>query len=73
MSTHPVAEPLHDRVQALVEDILSGTAHFVVEVEVRGKPGSQSVSVYLDSDDALGVDELARISRELGFLLDTED
>ena len=61
-----------ERVQALVEEILGGTPHFVVDVSVRGAAGAQSVAVFLDSDGALGADELARLHRELGFLLDAE-
>lgn len=61
------------RVRALVEEVLSGTPHFVVDVEVRGSTGSRVVTVYVDSDGALGVDTLADISRDLSFLLDTEN
>ena len=61
-----------DRVRGLVEEVLAGTPHFIVECDVRGAPGSQAVDVFLDSDEALGVDTLAEINREIGFLLDTE-
>lgn len=61
------------RVQALIEEVLAPTPHFLVELDVRGAIGSQVVNAYIDSDSAIGVDDLARISREVEFLLDTED
>ena len=71
--TAKTAQPeVLDRVRGLVEEVLAGTPHFIVEFDVRGARGSQAVDVFLDSDDALGVGTLAQISREIGFLLDTE-
>ena len=61
------------RAQGLVEEVLADTPHFLVAFEVRGAPGSQAVDVFIDSDDALGADTLAQISREIAFLFDTED
>lgn len=61
------------RVSELVEEVIGGSPVFVVEVSVRGTRGSRVVDVFVDSDEDLGVDELARISREVGFLLDVED
>ena len=67
------ASTLSDKVEALVAEVLAGTPHFLVELDVRGMKGSRVVNVYLDSDTGIGVDDMARISRDLGFLLDTED
>jgi ribosome maturation factor RimP len=61
------------RVTELVKEVLDGSPVFVVEVDVRGTHGSRVVDVYVDSDDELNVDELARINREVGFLLETEE
>ena len=61
------------RAQGLVEEVLAGSPHFLVAFEVRGAPGSQAVDVFIDSDDALGVDTLAQISREVAFLFETEN
>jgi ribosome maturation factor RimP len=60
-----------DRLQGLVDELLAGTPLFVVELAVRGRRGAQVVDLFLDSEVPLGVDELARLSRELGFLIDT--
>jgi ribosome maturation factor RimP len=61
------------RVRALAEDVLADRAAFVVDVEVRGQPGSRVLDVYVDTDQGIGLDELAEISHDLGFLLETED
>ena len=61
------------RLQELVREILPDPSLYVVEVDVRGARGSQVVDVYVDGDEGIGVDQLTKISRELGFLLDSED
>ncbi len=72
-TTKTVAPEVLERVRVLIEEVLEGTPHFVVELDVRGAPGSQAVDLFLDSDEALGVGMLAQIHRQIGFLLDTEE
>ncbi len=62
-----------ERVHALVEEVLAGSAHFLVDLEVRGAKGSQAVDVFIDSDETLDAKTLASISREVAFLIDTEE
>ena len=69
--TKTVAPAVDARVKTLVEEVLAGSPHFLVDLEVRGARGSQAVDVFIDSDEGLGVGTLARISREVAFLLDT--
>lgn len=61
------------KVMAIVEEVLQGTDSYVVEVSIRGNKGSRVVEVFVDSDTGTSVDELARISREVGFVLDTDE
>ncbi|MEX0748346.1 MAG: ribosome maturation factor RimP [Rhodothermales bacterium] len=61
------------RIRDLLEEVISGSTVFVVDVEVRGTRGSSVVNVFVDNDEGVGVDDLARISRELEVLLDSED
>ena len=68
-----VAPEVLERVRVLIEEVLEGTPHFVVELDVRGASGSKAVDLFLDSDEALGVGMLAQIHRQIGFLLDTEE
>ncbi len=66
-------ESLEDAVRPLAEEVLAFTPHYLVDVHVRGHWGSRVVEVYVDSDEDAGLDRLAEVSRELGFLLDVED
>lgn len=60
-------------VRPLAEEIIAATPYFLVDVEVRGHWGSRVVEVFIDGEGDFGLDDLATISRELGFLLDVED
>lgn len=62
-----------DRVRALTEEVIAGTSYFLVDVDVRGHKGTRVVEVYIDSAEEFGHDDIAVVSKELGFLLDVED
>ncbi len=71
--SHPSELTLSERVRTLVEEVLASTPHYIVDLEVKGAVGSQSITIFVDSDTNVGVDDLASISRDVGFLIDTED
>lgn len=73
MSIPPVTDSLEQRITALAHDAVSDLDLFVVEVEVKGFQGSRVVSVFVDSETGAGADDLARLSRSLGFVLEAED
>jgi len=62
-----------DRVRGLTEEVIVGTDYFLVDVDVRGHKGTRVLEVYVDSEEEMGHDDLALISKEVGFLLDVED
>jgi ribosome maturation factor RimP len=62
-----------DRVRALTEEVIAGTSYFLVDVQVRGHKGTRVVEVYIDSKENFGHDDIAVVSKEVGFLLDVED
>lgn len=64
--------PLETRAREMVEELLGQGPIYIVDMAIRGTRGSHAVDVFLESDNTLGVDTLADISRELEFLLDTE-
>lgn len=70
---NPTQKKIADRVRGLVEEVIAGTDYFLVDVEVRGHKGTRVLEVYVDSEDEMGHDDLALISKEVGFLLDVED
>ncbi|MBO6577335.1 MAG: hypothetical protein JJ896_18320 [Rhodothermales bacterium] len=61
------------RIREIVDTVIAQESAYVVEIVVRGRQGSRVVEVFLDSDDGLGLDVLARFSREIGFLIEAED
>ncbi len=62
---------LEDQVRALVEELVDRGPIFLVDFSVRGRSGSHAVDVFVESDEALGVNQLAELSREIEFSLDT--
>ena len=70
---NPAQQQIADRVRELTEEVITGTSYFLVDVQVRGHQGTRVVEVYIDSADEFGHDDIAVVSKELGFLLDVED
>jgi ribosome maturation factor RimP len=67
-------DDLQARLTAITEEVVS--AHesvYIVEIDIRGQKGSRVVNVYLEGDGPLNVENLATISREISFVLETED
>lgn len=60
------------RIQEIVEAIIPESV-YLVEVIVRGRQGSRVVEVYLDSDEGMGIKDLASYSRQVGARLEEED
>jgi ribosome maturation factor RimP len=71
--TTPTQQRLADEIRSLADEVVAGTSYFVVDVEVRGHKGTRVVEIYVDGDDGIGHDDLAVVSKEVGFLLDVED
>ena len=68
-----IAQTVDERVRRVVEDVLAAFPLYVVEIIVRGVKGSRAVDVYVDGDEGVAVDTLAKVNREIGFLLETEE
>ena len=68
-----ITQTVDERVQRIVEDVIAGSSLYIVEIIVRGVKGSRVVEVFVDSDQDLSIDTLAKVNREVGFLLETED
>lgn len=70
---NPTQQTIADRVRDLTEEVIAGTSYFLVDVAVRGHKGTRVVEIYVDSGEDFGHDDLAVVSKEVGFLLDVED
>ncbi|MCK5280191.1 MAG: ribosome maturation factor RimP, partial [Cyclobacteriaceae bacterium] len=46
---------------------------FLVEVNIKGKPGNQKIQVFIDGDQYVDVDECSKISRKLSDELEGRD
>ena len=64
------ALPLADRVRAVADEVAASREAFVTGVEVKGRSGQHIVEIFADTDAGIGVDDLAHLSREIGFALD---
>ena len=72
-TVNPAQRSIAEDVEALTEEVIAGTSYFLVDIQVRGHKGTRVVEVYIDSAQDFGHDDLAVVSKELGFLLDVED
>lgn len=66
-------ETLDQRIHGIASGVISDASHFLVDVVVRGVRGSRVVEVFIDGDDGVSISMLAKYSREISFMLDTED
>ena len=66
------ADTLTDRVRSIAQEVVEEPL-YVVDVVVRGRQGSRVVEVFVDSDEQLDVAQLAKASREIDFLIESED
>ncbi|MFT5514084.1 MAG: ribosome maturation factor RimP [Rhodothermales bacterium] len=62
-----------DRIRNIVDTVVPGDEVYIVDIEIKGSAGTRLVEVFLDSDNGVKVGELARISREVGFLMESEE
>lgn len=61
---------LIDKVAGLVEQFIDKDEIFLVEVDIKGKPGNYKIQVFIDGDQGMDVDECSKISRSLSDELD---
>ena len=61
---------LIDKVSSLVEQFIDKDEIFLVEVDIKGKPGNYKIQVFIDGDQGTDVDECSKISRSLSNELD---
>lgn len=64
---------LYDRLLPLLERSLADIGYELVELELRGGPGTLVVCIYADREGGVSIDDCVTISRYLGDVLDVED
>jgi ribosome maturation factor RimP len=61
------------KVRELILPLFDGVHLHLIDLELRGKSGSQVVSVYADTREGITLDEITRLTREINDLLDMHD
>jgi len=62
-----------DRVQTLIDPILSSEGMELVEIEYRREARGWTLRLYIDKEGGVTLDDCTRISQEVGRILDVED
>ena len=62
-----------EKIWALCEPAITDMGMELVEVEHLRAPGGAVVRLYIDRNGGVSVADCARVSREVGYLLDAED
>lgn len=57
----------------LAEPIVADDGAELVEIVVKGHPGSRVVRVVVDADEGVDVEQIARLSRTIGAAFDEDD
>lgn len=64
---------LGKEVSSLVEQFIDNDEIFLVDVDIKGKPGNLKIQVFIDGDQSVNVDECSKISRKLTNELEEKD
>lgn len=63
---------LKDTVEKHLEEITKDSPYFLVKTVISDHKSNRSISIYLDSDTGITIEECSQISRSLGKYLDEE-
>lgn len=62
-----------ERIRQLAEEQLTNPAHFVVDVVLSWRRNPKKITVILDGDNGISVEDCAELNRTLSVALDRED
>jgi ribosome maturation factor RimP len=68
-----VTVSLRERLFVLVEPLVARLGYELVELEFGPGPGRSLVRLFIDAPAGVGLEDCARVSREVAGLLDVED
>jgi ribosome maturation factor RimP len=60
-------------IKNLVMPVLEEAQIFLVDMQLRGNPNSQVLSIYVDTEEGVTMQQIAKLTREIEGLLDLED
>jgi ribosome maturation factor RimP len=64
---------LKEQIEVILEPYLAEGDCFVVDIQIKPSRSGQKVSILLDSDEGIGIDECVKISRRLGNELEEKE
>ncbi len=64
---------LKEQIEKLVNDNLESDQHFLVDIIISGQSGPKKVLILLDGDEGINIDDCAKVSRKVGFIIEEED
>jgi ribosome maturation factor RimP len=65
---------LQESLLELIESVIDGEELFLVDTEFKGNSQNEIISVYVDTKvGGVNIDDCAKISREIAFLIDTKE
>ena len=62
-----------DKTTALIEEVVRAEGFELVEVELKGSPGRRVLRIFIDRAGGINHDDCARISDQVGTLLEVEE
>ena len=62
-----------ETLKKLLMPVLKNADVYLVDMELRGRPNSQVLSIYIDTEDGITLQQIADITREFEGILDLED
>ncbi len=68
-----VPQDIKDRVQKIIIPVLDDLGFELVDIELRGQRKDLVLTIYVDKEGGVNLDDCAEASREVGTLLDVED
>ena len=64
---------LKEKIIELVNKYLPGDDFFIVEVEMAGNAGMRKISILVDSDQGITIDECSKLSRSIGHEIEEKN
>jgi ribosome maturation factor RimP len=64
---------MNEQLKALIEPVVNGLGCQLWAVEYVSRGKRSSLRVFIDAEDGVDVEDCARVSRQLGSMLDVED
>lgn len=62
-----------EKLKHIILPVLEAANVYLVEMQLRGQPNSQVLSIYLDTENGITLQQIADLTREIEGLLDLED